>query len=290
MSLDARTPTLGGVLSMMAVARRPVGFVAVLACVLLAPAAAAPLSAESPEARSERPTHRPPTASFACQNSAFFRRCHSHAYRATATWSAQHSDVNAESASGVASMTITALVRVVPKGARGRQPESTSFSTYPTKPIKLANSGTMTGPDQDSGATCTSTWRHSSGRAYPGGTGGNASLIRGGARVYRYSFRVGWGFETSGGTRYCGNGTASSTFRQNHGSYDVVAKIGAGSGSPTFSVELNFVRWQRAGHLAFPMNRLEEGKGFVLDVKGHYKDNVNTSSAKAHVVFVPLKP
>jgi hypothetical protein len=140
----------------------------------------------------------------------------------------------------------------------------------------------------DTGVVCTRAWKHASGMHAAASLGGGPSLIRGGPRVYRYSISLNAAFEPERtDVTACGSGNASTSFRQSHGSYDVVAQINAHG---WVHVELDFVRWQKAGELAFPLNRLEQGKGFVLDVKGGYQDNVNSSSGAAHIVFEPVRP
>lgn len=72
------------------------------------------------------------------------------------------------------------------------------------------------------------------------------------------------------------------------------ARVGTGGGTATGSIDtrrltftLEFRTPQQPGRLGFPLNRLQAGSGFVLDLKGKTRDGRRTSEGTARIAFVP---
>lgn len=258
-------------------ASRPLALAAVLAGVVMAPAAAAPLFSESRDARAPLPLDSPPPPSDACLGGNR-GRCHLHTYKVTVTANAITVSGTGRS-TGTIRLTMKLPVRVIPTD-RGPQ-----FRTWPNaKPITFVGSGTEKNSD------CSSSWKLGPGRV-DGFVGSIPGGFRGGRRPYNYSLWLNFGLEMSRFVPLNCSGGAYVNFRKNGASYDLGAQITVSS-SARVDVELNYPRRQRAGKLEFPINRLAEGKGFVLDVKGSYKEGgggSNSSSGRARIVFEPVR-
>lgn len=216
-----------------------------------------------------------------------YRNCPGRTYRVTVRASASNSDGDF-SGRGTYELVFLTDVRHRKVERRGSYAPTIALATGPKGSRLVRVGGSASAAD----ATCSARGSPLLGRFF-GGVAGNPSIIRRDKRprtVY-YDLSLSAFIVTSyrpplEGCSLIPGGDTRFEKRLRSSDYEVSIRAGVEVG---FAVRLYFHRWQRAGRMESPLDRLTRGRPFELRVSGQYDDNVHSSQGSAHIIFEPVR-
>ena len=231
-----------------------------------------------------------PGAGATCQTNPgpYYRNCPSHLYRVTVRASASNVSASA-TGRGTYELVFVTDVRYQQRARRGSYAPTVALATGPRGSKLIRVKGSASAAD----ASCSVRGEARPGRLF-GGVAGNPSIIRRNEtpRTVYYDLllhafsMVDIDYPPTPDCYLTPGGHV--TFRKRLRSSDFSVSIGAGI-EVSFDVRWSFHRWQRAGQMEFPLDRLTTGRPFELLLSGQYDDGSTLSKGSARISFEPVR-
>ena len=230
-----------------------------------------------------------PAAGATCRTNPgpYYRNCPYHLYRVTVRASTS-SISESHSGRGTYELVFVTDVRYQQRARRGSYAPTVALATGPRGSKLVRVRGSAFAAD----TSCSVRGEARPGRLF-GGVSGNPSIIRRNEtpRTVYYDLQLGAftmvDLETPPTDCYLTPG-AHVQFRKRLRSSDYSVSIGTGI-EVTFDVSWSFHRWQRAGQMEFPLDRLTTGRPFELLLSGSSNDGFTLSKGTARISFEPVR-
>jgi hypothetical protein len=215
-----------------------------------------------------------------------YRNCPSHRYRVTVRASTSAVE-GSYSNRGTYELVFVTDVRYQKRARRGSYAPTVALATGPggSKLVRVSGSGTATD------GSCSVRGEARPGKLF-GGVAGNPSIIRRNETPRTVYYDLQLGAFTMVDIEYPPDACplipgAQMQFRKRLRSSDYSVSIGTGI-EVSFDVRWSFHRWQRAGQMEFPLDRLTTGRPFELLLSGQYEDGTVSAKGSARINFEPV--